>query len=236
MLKELLSLFRSDDALARMGADFSKMVDLSQGLTVRAGHVLFSEGMSEAAELQAIAKSDVEINQLERKIRKQLIAHLILTRDVGDVTYCLLLMSLVKDVERLGDYAKNVAEIRSEGGGALPSDENAVEIQAIRGAVEATYSSVNKVFATSDSRAAAQLIQQGREVNRRCDDLITRVAGSTYDAATTTTMILAARYYKRIEAHLLNILSGVVMPLHKLDYYDEKVIEETARADDASEQ
>ena len=35
---------------------------------------------------------------------------------------------------------------------------------------------------------------------------------------------LGTRFYKRIGAHLLNILSGVVMPLHKLDYYDEKVL------------
>jgi phosphate uptake regulator len=224
MLKELLSLFRSDDAIARMAADFSEMVDLSQGLTVRAGHVLFVEGESEAEELEAISKSDIQINKLERSIRKQLIAHLILTRDPGDVSYCLLLMSLVKDVERLGDYAKNVAEIRSEGGGPLPGDENGGEIGRIRDAVEATYGSVNRVFATSDAREASRLIQEGRAVNRRCDDLITRVAGSSYDAATTTTMVLAARYYKRIESHLLNILSGVVMPLHKLDYYDEDIL------------
>jgi phosphate transport system protein len=224
MLKELLSLFRSDDTLARIAADFSKMVDLSRDLTVRAGHVLFLEGMSEADELKGISKSDVEINKLERRIRKQLIAHLILTRDASDVSYCLLLMSLVKDVERLGDYAQNVAEIRSEGGGPLPDDENAAEMQAIRTAVEDTYASVNQVFATSDARAAAELIQQGRDVNRRCDDLITRVAGSAYDAATTTTLVLAARYYKRIESHLLNILSGVVMPLHKLDYHDKDVL------------
>ena len=29
------------------------------------------------------------------------------------------------------------------------------------------------------------------------------------------------RYYKRIVAHLMNLLSAVVMPLDRLDYYDE---------------
>lgn len=224
MLKELLSLFREDDAIARMAADFSKMVDLSEALTVRAGHVLFQEGISEESELQAIAKADVEINKLERSIRKQLIAHLILTKDPGHVTYCLLLMSLVKDVERLGDYAKNVSEILSEGGAPLPDDAHGGEMRAIRDAVESTYGSVNTVFATSDAAAAMRLIEEGRAVNRRCDDLITRVAGSSYDAATAVSMVLAARYYKRIESHLLNILSGVVMPLHKLDYFDERAV------------
>ena len=30
---------------------------------------------------------------------------------------------------------------------------------------------------------------------------------------------------KRIAAPVLNVLSGVVMPLHKLDYYDEDAID-----------
>lgn len=226
MLKELLSLFRADDAIARIAEDFKEMVDLSLDLTVRAGHVLFGEGESEQEELDAISKADVQINKLERSIRKQLIAHLILTEERRDVTYCLLLMSLVKDVERLGDYAKNLSEIRRESGTSLPDDANGEEIEAIREAVEETYGSVNRVFETSDARTATQLIQRGKAVNRRCDDLISRAAASTYDAATATAVVLAARYYKRIESHLLNILSGVVMPLHKLDYFDEDALDE----------
>ena len=33
-------------------------------------------------------------------------------------------------------------------------------------------------------------------------------------------MVLLTRFHKRLGAHLLNILSSVVMPLHKLDFYD----------------
>ena len=39
---------------------------------------------------------------------------------------------------------------------------------------------------------------------------------------------MGARFYKRIGAHVLNVLSSVVMPLHKLDYYDEKRLAEAA--------
>lgn len=224
MLKELLSLFRSDNAIARMGKDFAEMLDLSQELTFRAGRIFFEEG-SPANERKQISKGDVKINKLERHIRKQVIAHLTLGSNAGDVPYCLLLMSIVKDVERLGDYAKNLAQTHHEGGGPVPDDENGVEIRELRGLVEQTFGSVKRVFSTSDSQTAIELIQQGRAINRRCDDLITVVAGSSYDAATTTSMVLGSRYYKRIESHLLNILSGVVMPLHKLNYFDEDVLE-----------
>jgi hypothetical protein len=32
---------------------------------------------------------------------------------------------------------------------------------------------------------------------------------------------LALRYFKRIVAHLTNVLSAVVMPIDRLDYFDE---------------
>ena len=40
----------------------------------------------------------------------------------------------------------------------------------------------------------------------------------------TAAQVLGTRYYKRIGGHVLNILSSVVMPLHKIDYYDEDSI------------
>ena len=230
MLKQLLSLFGSSDAIARMGEDFGKMLSLSYDITIRAGHVFFTES-SEADERMAISKSDVKINKLERRIRKQVIAHLTLGSNPGDVPYSLLLMSIVKDVERLGDYAKNLAQVHYDGGGPIPDDENGAELRDLRRIVEGTFVETKEVFATSDSEAATALITVGRDVNKRCDVLVGDVSRSAYDAATTTSMVLGARYYKRIESHLLNILSGVVMPLHKLDYYDERFLDLEAGAD-----
>lgn len=221
MLKELLQLFRNDDALTQMGEDFSTMLDLAYGLTLRAG-VVFFEKSGNADEREEIAKRDREINKLERSIRKQVIAHLTLNPDTADVPYCLLLMGIVKDVERLGDYAKNVSEILDEGGGPLPDDDNARELGHIRHAVEETFADVNDVFTASDSEKAMELMREGRGISRRCDALIRAVAGSAYDAATTTSMVLGARYYKRLESHLLNILTGIVVPLHKLNYFDDE--------------
>jgi len=224
MLKELFNLFRSEDVLTRMGNDFSEMLALSYGLTLDAGLILFREA-SEGHHRAELSKRDVQINKVERKIRKQVITHLTINKDRGDVPYCLLLMSIVKDVERLGDYAKNLAEVREAGGAPIPDDDNGRELRIVRSAVEATFGSVSEVFATSDRKRALGLIQEGRKINRRCDELVAKVAKSTYDSATTTSMVLGARYYKRIESHLLNILSGVVMPLHKIDYYDEKALD-----------
>jgi phosphate transport system protein len=219
MLKELLGLFRASDSIHRMGEDFSEMLKLSREITLGAGKIFFDE--ADAEERKQISKQDVAINKLERSVRKQVIAHLTLSSNTGDVPYCLLLMSIVKDVERIGDYAKNLAVVRHDGGGAVPDDEYGNELRDVRKVVEGTFAKVNEVFSTSDADAAAELIAGGRAVNRRCDTLIANVSASDYDAATATSLVLGARYYKRIGSHLLNVLSGVVMPLHKLDYHDE---------------
>lgn len=223
MFRELLSLFRASDAIANMGRDFTEMLGFAHELTVRAGKMFFGENAGERAP-EEISKRDIAINKLERSIRKQVIAHLTLSTDNRDVSYCLLLMSIVKDVERIGDYAKNLAEVHAEGGADIPHDEHGDELRELRRIIESMFAEVSRVFTSSDSKTATALITQGRAVNRRCDALIASIARSDHDAATTTSLVLGARYYKRIGSHLLNVLSGVVMPLHKLDYYDEDAL------------
>ena len=228
MFRELISIFKADNPLGRMGENFAKMLGLTQAQTVRAGKMFFGKPPS-PEERTAIYKEDIKVNKLERKIRKQVIAHLSVAGNSADVPYSLLLMSLVKDVERIGDYSKNLAEVLDVSGAVLPDDETVAELREIRQGVESTFEAVAEVFAKSDEEGAVELIRQGRDTNHRCDALINRIAKSDYDAATTVAVTLATRFYKRIGSHLLNILSGVVMPLHKLDYYDEKVLAEPKR-------
>lgn len=228
MFRELISIFRGDNPLGRMGDNFTKMLRLTQDQTVRAGQIFFSKPASPEERTQ-IYKQDVKVNKLERKIRKQVIAHLSVAGNAADVPYSLLLMSLVKDVERIGDYAKNLAETLDVSGAILPDDDTVAELKEICNGVEGVFEAVAEVFARSDEEEAVELIRQGRDMSHRCDALIDRIAKSDYDAATTVAVTLGTRFYKRIGAHLLNILSGVVMPLHKLDYYDEKVLEARRR-------
>jgi phosphate uptake regulator len=207
-----------------MAKNFAKMLRLSQELTVKAGTVYFGSGVPTPEERTEIYKQDVKINKLERKIRKRVISHLTIAANRQDVPFSLLLMSLVKDAERIGDYAKNLAEVDEIRPEPLPEDEIVAELREIRAGVEIGFAETLKVFASSDHDEALELIRQGRDFTHRCDNLVLRIARSDYNASTAAATILGARYYKRITAHVLNILSSVVMPLHKIDYYDEKLL------------
>jgi hypothetical protein len=101
-------------------------------------------------------------------------------------------------------------------------------MREIRREIEGMFAEIAPVFEASDHERAVELIREGRDQTRRCDAIVGRVARSDYGASAATSVVMGARFYKRIAAHVLNVLSGVVMPLHKLDYYDEKRLVELA--------
>ena len=225
MFKELLSVFRSSDPLRAMEKNFSAMLMLGYEMIVSAGEMFFTGSASSQGRTDLYG-SDVRVNQLQRQIRKQVVAHLSVSGNRPDVPYSLLLMSLVKDVERIGDYAKNLAELNDIHQGGYAEDEITLELQEIRRNVEESFKALSVVFGSSDRERAIELIRQGRDAAHRCNALIARIARSDYDAETATALALGTRYYKRIGGHVLNILSSVVMPIHKIDYYDEDEVPE----------
>jgi len=220
LLRELFKIFSDSDPLSEVSRDFAKMLDLTQNMTHLAGQIFFGEKQKNAQD--QVLRLDIQVNELERVIRRALLVHLAIPGNSADVPYSLLLMSLVKDVERLGDYAKNLAEIVDIRPEPLPEGQVLSELVGIRQSVAVAYQSCAKVVTSAQRKEATELIRRGRETARRCDQLITGIGSSDYDAATTTAFILGTRYYKRINAHVLNVLSSVVMPLDKVDYYDEK--------------
>lgn len=219
MLQELLRIFRGDDPLSKVADNFALMLNLTREMSYSAGQIFFGEDHDENAQ-DKVHKTDAEVNELERVIRRSLMTHLAIPGNSADAPYSLLLMSLVKDVERLGDYAKNLSEIVEIGPDVLPEGPKLDELKMIRQKVESAYQVCANVVLSSRRGEAAELIQQGRETARRCDELVSTIGKSDYDAATTTAFILGTRYYKRINAHVLNVLSSVVMPLDKIDYFE----------------
>lgn len=221
MLRELKALFSPHEPLAEMGQDFARMIDLTGESVREAGMAFFSADPLDADLETAIRKRDIKVNKLQRKIRREVVAHLSLDPTRSDVPYCLLVMSLVKDVERLGDYAKNLAGIRSLHPDPLPDDEIVAELDGIRDWIAGDYERLWDVFESHDAERAGEMIVKGRNITRRLDAMIDETVEAGYSGRTTAVLVLGMRFYKRIVAHLVNILTGVVQPLHKLDYYDE---------------
>lgn len=223
MLKELFSIFKGSSPLQEASQDFTAMLSLALEM-VQESSDSYWEQVQTPEQRTALYAKDVRVNKLERVIRKSIVAQLT-GPNPTDVPFGLLMMSLVKDIERLGDYAKNLADVPTFAREPFPDDALVKELREISRMVESIAQQVGVVFENSDIERARELTVEGRSLAKRCDELVRSIAKSDYSAALTVQLTLAVRYYKRFDAHMLNLLSGVIMPLHKLDYFDEKLLD-----------
>ncbi len=228
MWLELLSIFRKGDPMETLAGEFREMLSVLQQMSdIVKGHI-FDQDLS-LDERARVYKLDVQVNKLERSVRKRVVSHVTLGRD--NVPYCLLLMTLVKDAERIGDYWKNISEIATLGAGTVPEGELKQELREIIEVAMQLMNALVPILDASDRDRAEELLLMARLTGKRCDQLLVELAKTDYSAAETTAMVLLTRFHKRVIGHSFNILSSVVMPLHKVDFYDEQYLEQSSPAE-----
>ncbi len=164
--------------------------------------------------------TDKRVNEAEREIRRELVVHTSVHGGGEDAPVILVYMSIVKDIERIGDYAKNIYDIAAEGvtlAGAPDHDQ----IVAYRDRISPMISEAGRIFVDEDVAAANELLAAADRMLDEFDALVVELMHSERPAAEAVPRALLYRYFKRTVAHLMNLLSAVVMPLDKLDYFDE---------------
>jgi phosphate transport system protein len=193
-------LDRIEATLQRMFVDDRHAFDLAMSAVV-SGAAPHSVG----AELRA---TDHRVNEAEREIRRELVVHAGVHGGI-DTPAILVYMSIVKDVERIGDYAKNLFDIAADGV-TLDTGEHAAELQELRDEVSNLIADVASAFG-----------DRGDELLDLFDDRVSDLVKGVDQSPHAVAVALAHRYLKRIVAHLMNVLSAVVMPVDQLDYFDE---------------
>ncbi len=218
MWMELLDIFRGGDELEAAGEDLFRMLQITTEMSKRVRPHAFEHTIP-VEERAKIYEMDVEVNKLQRKVRKRVISHL--TLNPSRVPWCLLLMTLVKDAERIGDYIKNITEVSELGGGPIPEGPLRSELEELVDLAGTLLGAVEQVIRTQDRERATELVERGRNAGRRCDRLLVDIAKTDLHAREVTAAVLLTRFYKRVGAHAVNLLSSVIMPVHKVDFFDE---------------
>ncbi len=142
-------------------------------------------------------------------------------RGTSQVPAILTYMSVVKDVERIGDYAKNIYDVAAQGTD-LSHAPDREELVAYRNRISEMITEAARAFADEDTEASNRLISEGDGLQDRFDAKVAALVRSDEPGREAVPRALIYRYYKRIVGHLMNLLSAVVMPLDRLDYYDEE--------------
>ncbi len=179
---------------------------------------LFGGGKSKETKRE-VKSTDHEINVAQQDVRRDLMVHASVQETV-DLPLVLAYMSTVKDAERIGDYAKNVYDLVRYGAD-FDNAPDRDELFAYSARVSHLIGEAAEAFAAKDTERAQQLINKA---DGFLDDYDTQVKASfSWEGAPSDAVSRALyfRFLKRITAHVMNFLTSLVMPVDRLDYYDE---------------
>ncbi|MFC1643694.1 phosphate uptake regulator PhoU [Chlamydiota bacterium] len=224
MFKNLLDFWKGKNFLTVVLEEFDNMISLSQKMYTTTIKVLVKGDTLDTNLKDNIYDNDRKINELERDIRKKIVEHLVLQPSV-DITVCLVLMSVVKDAERLGDYCKNLYEIIELHHGPLGKKNYETYLKGLEDKIMEIFTKTRKAFKESDEATSQSIIVTNKDILSTLTEALNKIAASDLTAREAVSLAATTRYFRRITSHLGNIASSVVMPVTDLDYFDEKRME-----------
>lgn len=167
-----------------------------------------------------ILKKDKIINQNEINIRKKVLEHLAFSSD-QEVSSSLVILGTSKDLERIGDFSKNIADITEQ----ISNKHKIEKIQFIKYKqnIIKMFDLTKKAFMEDDEKKAKQVmkmhISQAKEFNNKIAEMI-NLENVTRE---TIVSILLMRYFKKFSSHLSNIASTVVNPFQLVGFVAKDV-------------
>ncbi len=106
MFKEFIKIWKKQDLSTQMLEKYLKTLETDYEMYKEAVKCL---RQCDDTDMQIdIYKTDKIINKSEREIRKNVLTHLLMF-DKSEIPAGLILTSIVIDIERIGDYTKNIA-------------------------------------------------------------------------------------------------------------------------------
>lgn len=170
-----------------------------------------------------VKETDKEVNNYEREVRRMVFNHLAV-RGTADLPSGLALVSIIIDIERIGDYTKNMVELALDHPGKLHGGEFEEDIIRIEAAVDDSFIQTKSCFEKGNANEALELLEKYAWVNDACDDILVAVVKEkdpNIRPGDAAALVLHVRWLKRINSHLRNITTSVVNPFDRIGFQPE---------------
>lgn len=167
-----------------------------------------------------IYAADKKINKFEREVRRKVLTQLVIAKP-NDVAPGLILISVVGDVERIGDYTKNIYELADAHPKKLVAGKYEEKLVETENSVTEKFQKVNKAYAHSDEDLAGKIMLNHRSITEWCDKIVKELITSEdcgMACRDAVALALYIRHLKRISSHLSNIVSSIINPFPRVGY------------------
>ena len=222
MWEEILKLWKADNLLDQAWKTSHEMVKITHEMFLESIKALREEEHEEVD--KEIRAKDKKINKYEREVRRQVLTHLAI-QGAKDVPAGLVLITIIIDIERIGDYTKNIVELVDAHAHTLSAGKYEKDLCKVEKAIKDVFQKTTTCLKESKLEDAVKLLQEYEWVNAECDDNVRKIIrqkDKSIDSGTAAALAIYFRYLKRIHSHLRNIISSVVNPFDRIGYKVKK--------------
>ena len=216
MFVDFFNIWKKSSLLNEATDEATKMLEMTKDMYVFSLRVL----LDNEKEVSDIYKLDQELNQMQISIRRKVLEHLSINPR-QDITGALILVTIVVDIERIGDYAKNLIELAHHYPELLRGPY-ADRIRKFEEIITKNFSDTIIAFKEADVQLGQNVMETHAKLAPENEKLIEDILNdTTLKGREAVIYALLSRFLKRVSAHLKNVASSVVNPFHRLGYRPE---------------
>ena len=219
MFKQIFELFKSDSLYEQALSECHEMLEIDREMFNESINALRA---SDSADIPIdIYAMDKKINSFERDVRRKVMTHLAISgsKDLGSG---LILTSVVIDIERIGDYTKNIYDLAVNHPKKLIADSFEERLSTIETNTRDYFNKTIDTFKSQDIDAARELMgnykEEISEVSQSIVEDVISGKDNNLTASQAASIVLYSRYLKRIAAHSRNLISSIVNPFERIGY------------------
>lgn len=222
MFKKWLEIFKKDTLLDRAFKRSYEMLDLTRMMFIKS-----SESLRKMEDSQIdidIRDKDHAVNKYEREVRRDVFNHLAVS-GTSNLPSGLALITIIIDIERIGDFTKNIVELAMTHPGKLLGGKFEEEIFKIEKDVTEQFKITKHCLEHDDPEEGKIQLEKYFYINKACDGLVTglvREEDKTIGPGDAVALGLYIRWLKRINSHLRNITTSVVNPFDRIGFEPKK--------------
>ena len=224
VLDRVISLWKSEDLLSQAWEESFEMMVLSNEMFSAA--IRYLRRGEKIKTLKNLKKRDREINEFQKSVRKKVVTHFSISQKVEDFPSGLVLLNIVVDVERLGDYTKNILDLAIHYPDPLVSEDCLNSLKEIEDDILSRFTDTLTAIEQQDEKLAKKLLKSYRKSFSNISDKIVNdgISGKQEykDQKEAASVTLYARYLKRVGGHLKNITTTMLNPYEEIGYRPSK--------------
>lgn len=222
MFEKFKELFSSDSLLDEAYDTTVKMLEFDHQMYRDSFRILRKTDTDELP--YDFKEADRRINKFEREVRRKVLTHLTVTSQ-RNLVPGLVLTTIVIDVERLGDFTKNIAGLVKSQKARLRGAVHEEGLKRIEEAIEQEFPQAIDILKNQDEEKAAAIVDEEPFVAKTANGIIDQLVIGNHDTLSgpeAVRLALYTRYLKRVNAHLTNIASSIVNPFPRIGFRSKK--------------